>query len=64
MIDPEKVTNYELNRAGLEENALFCGDHIMGWSTTVITPPDGDMGDYFASLAKVRYNHTDLIEHR
>jgi len=37
-----------------EENALFCGDHIMGWSTTVITPPDGDMGDYFASLAKVR----------
>ena len=37
-----------------EENALFSGDHIMGWSTTVITPPDGDMGDYFASLAKVR----------
>lgn len=37
-----------------EENALFSGDHVMGWSTTVITPPDGDMGDYFASLAKVR----------
>ncbi|WP_421738936.1 MBL fold metallo-hydrolase [Caulobacter sp.] len=37
-----------------EENALFAGDHIMGWSTTVITPPDGDMGDYFASLEKVR----------
>ena len=37
-----------------EENALFSGDHIMGWSTTVITPPDGDMGDYFASLEKVR----------
>jgi glyoxylase-like metal-dependent hydrolase (beta-lactamase superfamily II) len=36
-----------------EENALFSGDHIMGWSTTVITPPDGDMGDYFASLEKV-----------
>jgi glyoxylase-like metal-dependent hydrolase (beta-lactamase superfamily II) len=33
-----------------EENALFSGDHIMGWSTTVITPPDGDMGDYLASL--------------
>jgi glyoxylase-like metal-dependent hydrolase (beta-lactamase superfamily II) len=33
-----------------EENALFSGDHVMGWSTTVITPPDGDMGDYFASL--------------
>jgi glyoxylase-like metal-dependent hydrolase (beta-lactamase superfamily II) len=37
-----------------EENALFSGDHIMGWSTTVITPPDGDMTDYFASLQKVR----------
>jgi glyoxylase-like metal-dependent hydrolase (beta-lactamase superfamily II) len=36
-----------------EENALFSGDHIMGWSTTVITPPDGDMGDYLASLELV-----------
>jgi glyoxylase-like metal-dependent hydrolase (beta-lactamase superfamily II) len=37
-----------------EENALFSGDHIMGWSTTVITPPDGDMGDYLRSLELVR----------
>lgn len=37
-----------------EENALFCGDHVMGWSTTVIIPPDGDMGDYLASLERVR----------
>lgn len=37
-----------------EENALFSGDHVMGWSTTVISPPDGDMGDYFASLEKIR----------
>jgi glyoxylase-like metal-dependent hydrolase (beta-lactamase superfamily II) len=37
-----------------EENALFCGDHIMGWSTTVISPPDGDMGDYFRSLEAIR----------
>ncbi len=37
-----------------EEAALFSGDHIMGWSTTVIAPPDGDMSDYYASLAKVR----------
>ena len=37
-----------------EENALFSGDHIMGWSTTVITPPDGDMTDYLASLQKIR----------
>ncbi len=37
-----------------EEHCLFSGDHIMGWSTTVITPPDGDMGDYLASLATIQ----------
>ena len=40
-----------------EENCLFSGDHIMGWSTTVITPPDGDMGDYLASLAAIEARH-------
>lgn len=30
--------------------ALFCGDHVMAWSTTVISPPDGDMTEYLASL--------------
>lgn len=44
-----------------EENALFSGDHIMGWSTTVITPPDGNMGDYFASLDKVRARGFDTL---
>ncbi len=44
-----------------EENALFSGDHIMGWSTTVISPPDGDMGAYLASLAKVRDHRFDII---
>ena len=34
--------------------ALFTGDHVMGWSTTVIAPPDGDMADYMASLDKLR----------
>lgn len=33
-----------------EEKALFTGDHIMGWSTTVVSPPDGDMADYMKSL--------------
>jgi glyoxylase-like metal-dependent hydrolase (beta-lactamase superfamily II) len=37
----------------VEEHALFTGDHVMGWSTTVISPPDGDMADYMASLAKL-----------
>lgn len=36
-----------------EEHALFTGDHIMGWSTTVVSPPDGDMSDYMRSLQKV-----------
>ncbi|MGE3397350.1 MAG: MBL fold metallo-hydrolase [Sphingomonas sp.] len=35
------------------EGALFTGDHVMGWSTTVIAPPDGDMTAYFASLDKL-----------
>ena len=36
-----------------EEKALFTGDHVMGWSTSVVAPPDGDMGDYLASLKKL-----------
>ena len=34
--------------------ALFTGDHVMGWSTTVVFPPDGDMGAFMASLDKLR----------
>jgi glyoxylase-like metal-dependent hydrolase (beta-lactamase superfamily II) len=36
-----------------EERALFTGDHVMGWSTTVVSPPDGDMRAYIDSLRKV-----------
>jgi glyoxylase-like metal-dependent hydrolase (beta-lactamase superfamily II) len=36
-----------------EEKALFTGDHVMGWSTTVVAPPDGDMAQYIASLRKL-----------
>ncbi|MSO75905.1 MAG: MBL fold metallo-hydrolase [Alphaproteobacteria bacterium] len=36
-----------------EENVLLSGDHVMGWSTSVISPPDGNMTDYMASLAKL-----------
>jgi len=36
-----------------EEDVLFSGDHVMGWSTTVIVPPDGDMNDYINSLKKL-----------
>jgi glyoxylase-like metal-dependent hydrolase (beta-lactamase superfamily II) len=36
------------------EGALLSGDHVMGWSTTVVVPPDGDMAAYMASLDKLR----------
>ena len=36
------------------DDALFTGDHVMGWSTTVVVPPDGDMAAYMASLEKLR----------
>jgi glyoxylase-like metal-dependent hydrolase (beta-lactamase superfamily II) len=43
-----------------ETGALFTGDHVMGWSTTVVAPPDGDMAQYMASLDKL-YTRTDRI---
>jgi glyoxylase-like metal-dependent hydrolase (beta-lactamase superfamily II) len=36
-----------------EEKVLFTGDHVMGWSTTVVAPPDGDMAAYRANLEKL-----------
>ena len=38
----------------LDEGALFSGDHVMGWSTSVVAPPDGSMGAYMASLERLR----------
>lgn len=37
-----------------QERALFCADHVMAWSTTIVAPPDGSMSDYMASLDKLR----------
>jgi glyoxylase-like metal-dependent hydrolase (beta-lactamase superfamily II) len=37
-----------------EQDVLFSGDHVMAWSTPVVAPPDGSMGDYMASLDKLR----------
>ncbi|AZG76367.1 MBL fold metallo-hydrolase [Methylocystis rosea] len=37
-----------------KEQALFTGDHVMAWATTVIAPPDGSMGAYMASLERLR----------
>lgn len=51
-------------------DVLFSGDHVMGWSTTIVAPPDGAMSDYMASLRKLggrperRYlpGHGDVVE--
>ena len=32
---------------------LFAGDHVMGWATSIVAPPDGAMSDYMASLDKL-----------
>ena len=40
---------------------LFSGDHVMGWSTSVVIPPDGDMGQYMASLTKLRERTRDRL---
>lgn len=44
-----------------EEKTLFCGDHVMAWSTSVVTPPDGHMASYLASLARVRSMSFDRL---
>ncbi len=54
-------TSNHLCYALQEENTLFSGDHIMGWSTSVVSPPDGHMGDYLASLNTVLDRDFDII---
>ena len=49
---PGHAANH-LSFALAEENALFSGDHVMAWSTSVIAPPDGSMRAYLASLEKL-----------
>ena len=44
-----------------DDGVLFTGDHIMGWSTTVVSPPDGDMRDYMESLRKVQGRHDRVL---
>ncbi|HJQ57768.1 MAG TPA: MBL fold metallo-hydrolase [Vineibacter sp.] len=49
---PGHISNH-LCFALREDNALLSGDHVMGWSTAVISPPDGNMRSYFESLRKL-----------
>ena len=46
-------TSNHLCYALVESGALFTGDHVMAWSTSVVSPPDGDMSAYMASLQKL-----------
>ena len=43
-----------------ERKTLFVGDHVMGWSTSIVAPPDGSMVDYMASLHKLTRRGEDL----
>lgn len=43
-----------------ESGALFTGDHVMAWSTSVVSPPDGNMADYMASLERL-YDRDDRV---
>ncbi|MFM5907953.1 MAG: MBL fold metallo-hydrolase [Novosphingobium sp.] len=53
-------TSNHLCYALAESGALFTGDHVMGWSTSVVAPPDGDMAAYMASLDKL-YHREDRV---
>ncbi len=44
-----------------EESALFTGDHVMGWSTSVIAPPDGNMAHYLASLRRLLERDDEVL---
>lgn len=44
-----------------EENTLFSGDHVMAWSTSVVSPPDGHMGDYLAQLRRIRDRKFEIL---
>jgi glyoxylase-like metal-dependent hydrolase (beta-lactamase superfamily II) len=58
-------TSNHLCFALVEKNALFSGDHVMGWSTTIVAPPDGDMAAYMVSLDLLlaRDDHVYLPTH-
>ena len=53
-------TSNHICYALIETGAMFTGDHVMKWSTSVVSPPDGDMAAYMASLQKL-YDRKDRI---
>ncbi len=57
---PGHISNH-LCFALAEEGALLTGDHVMGWSTTIIPPPDGDVSDYLRSLQLVLDRNDEIL---
>jgi glyoxylase-like metal-dependent hydrolase (beta-lactamase superfamily II) len=43
------------------QRTVFTGDHVMGWNTTVIAPPEGNMAKFLASLEKLLPRHDKLF---
>jgi glyoxylase-like metal-dependent hydrolase (beta-lactamase superfamily II) len=58
---PGHMSNH-MSFALREEQALFCGDHVMAWATSVIAPPDGNMGQYMDSL-RLLLKRDDAVFH-
>ena len=54
-------TSNHLCFADSEHGIVFTGDHVMGWSTSVVVPPDGSMGAYLRSLDRLRQREHDRI---
>jgi glyoxylase-like metal-dependent hydrolase (beta-lactamase superfamily II) len=54
-------TSNHLCYALAEAGALFTGDHVMGWSTSVVVPPDGNMAHYMESLDRLMGREQDEI---
>ncbi len=57
---PGHISNH-LCFALREEQAVLTGDHVMGWSTTVIPPPDGDLAAYLRSLELLLNRDDDVL---
>ncbi|MGV1015537.1 MAG: MBL fold metallo-hydrolase, partial [Methyloceanibacter sp.] len=43
------------------KRTMFTGDHVMGWNTTVIAPPEGNMADFLASLERLMERHDKIF---
>lgn len=43
------------------KRTVFTGDHVMGWNTTVIAPPEGNLALFLASLERLMQRHDKLF---